>query len=198
MRKVLKPFLSLEVERFTNNIVNKTIVEMDLSNHVDDYILIKKNGDRIENITYQTKEINRITNEVTKRIQDTIKDIDEGVIDDYFVSNKIKNGKFHKVRNGVFCEISLGTIRHSILFANVGPTIPIRLIFLGQVNTEVKIETKEYGMNNIMVEVILIVRVNEMISMPISSDKKEIVIKEPLSIEIIQGELPKYLYGSVK
>ncbi len=193
MEKVLRPFVSLEVERLTNNIVNKKIIEMNLPDQVEEYITIKRNDGKIENITYNTPYINKVTNEVTRVIQDSLKNIDQGILDDYFLSERVKTGKFHHVKNGILCEVSLGSIRGSYLFANIGPTIPIRLLFLGQVNTEILVNTKDYGINNMMVEVYLMIKVQEMVSMPITSKKCEIVIKEPLSIEIIQGNLPKYV-----
>lgn len=195
LRKVLKPFIDVEVERLTNNIVNKTITDLDLSDDSNDYITVNRNQGRIQNITYNTYYINSVTNKVNKVLQDSIKNIDYGIIDDYFLSNRVLKGKFKGINNGIFCEVSLGIIRNSLVFANVGPTIPIRLIFMGQVNTEIKVETKEYGVNNIMVEIYLIVKIHEMVSMPISSKMKEVVIKEPLSIEIIHGEVPKYIGG---
>lgn len=195
LHKVLRPFLNMEVERLTNNIVTKVVTDMNLSSKVEDFIKIERNNGKIDHISYQTNFINQITKNVTKVVQDTLRNMDSGVVDDYFLSSRVKSGKFKKIQNGIFCEVSLGTIRNSILFSNIGPTIPIRLFFLGQVNTEVKVNTREYGVNNVMIEVILVIKVKEVISMPISSLKKEVVIKEPLSIEIIQGDLPHYING---
>ena len=198
LKKVLRPFLDLEVERLTNNIVNKAIIDMNLSSNIEDYMIIHRNQEKLENITYRTDIMNQITNEVTKHIQDVLKSVDEGVLDDYFVSSKLKIGKYRKAKNGILCEVSLGVLRDSVLFANIGPSIPIRLSFLGQVSTEIKVETTDYGINNMMVQVILIVHVQEMVSMPISSKKKEIIIKEPLSIQMIHGDIPKYINGLSK
>ena len=198
LKKVLSPFLDLEVERLTNNIVNKAIIDMNLSSNIEDYMIIHRNQEKLENITYRTDIMNQITNEVTKHIQDVLKSVDEGVLDDYFVSSKLKIGKYRKAKNGILCEVSLGVLRDSVLFANIGPSIPIRLSFLGQVSTEIKVETTEYGINNMMVQVILIVHVQEMVSMPVSSKKREIIIKEPLSIQMIHGDIPKYINGLSK
>ena len=40
-----------------------------------------------------------------------------------------------------------------------------------------------------------VVEVREIATMPISSKKKTIKIREPLSIDIIKGEIPKYYSG---
>ena len=195
LEKVLRPYINMEVERLTNNIVTKAVTDMNLSRKVEEYVQIERTNGKIEHISYRTNTINEITRDVTRVIQDTLKNIDSGEIDEYFLSNRVKTGKFQLVQNGILCEVSLGSIRNSILFSNIGPTIPIRLFFLGQANTEIKIDTREYGVNNVMIEVNLIIKVQEVVSMPISSLKKEIVIKEPLSVEIIQGDLPHYIGG---
>ena len=191
--KVLKPYINVEVERITNNIVTRTITNMDLSSDMDKYIDIKRNEGKIDNISYHTSYINKISNDVTKNVLDTLKNIDNGVLDDYFISDRVKTGKFNKVKGGIFCEVSLGSIRNSIILSNISPSIPIRLYFLGQVNSEIKVKSTSYGVNNIMIEVFLIVTVKEIVSMPVSSLRKNIIIKEPLSIEIIPGEVPHYI-----
>ena len=195
LEKVLRPYINMEVERLTNNIVTKAVTDMNLSREVEEYVQIERTNGKIEHISYRTNTINEITRNVTRMVQDTLKNIDSGEIDDYFLSNRVKSGKFQLIQNGILCEVSLGSIRNSILFSNIGPTIPIRLFFLGQANTEIKIDTREYGVNNVMIEVTLVIKVQEVVSMPISSLKKEIVIKEPLSVEIIQGDLPHYIGG---
>ena len=104
------------------------------------------------------------------------------------------NSNIYKhIRNGIVCELSLGSIRNSLLFANIGPTIPIKLVFLSQNNVDIDFETAEYGINNIIVKMYLKVTLHEQITMPISSKRKEIVVKEPLTVHIIKGEIP-YLF----
>ena len=94
------------------------------------------------------------------------------------------------------CDISFSSLRNSTLFANIGPSIPIKLVFLGQVSTEIQTDIKDYGINNMMVSLYLVVLVKEQISMPISSMKKNVSVKVPISIDIVRGDIPSY-YGNV-
>ena len=57
---------------------------------------------------------------------------------------------------------------------------------------------KEYGINNVIVETYLVVTIKEQVIMPLSSKRKNIVIKEPLTIDIIQGSIPNYYNGYLK
>ena len=136
-------------------------------------------------------EINKLTNDISVKIQRILNDIDASNISDYYTNN---NSNIYKhIRNGIVCELSLGSIRSSLLFANIGPTIPIKLVFLSQNNVDIDFETAEYGINNIIVKMYLKVTLHEQITMPISSKRKEIVVKEPLTVHIIKGEIP-YLF----
>ncbi|MBQ3298101.1 MAG: sporulation protein YunB [Bacilli bacterium] len=136
-------------------------------------------------------EINKLTNDISVKIQRILNDIDASNISDYYTNN---NSNIYKhIRNGIVCELSLGSIRNSLLFANIGPTIPIKLVFLSQNNVDIDFETAEYGINNIIVKMYLKVTLHEQITMPISSKRKEIVVKEPLTVHIIKGEIP-YLF----
>lgn len=190
---IVKQYVDVEVERLTNNIVNKTFQEKLLQVPIENYMKFDKdNNGIIKNISYDTVKINEISNVISKEIQETIINLDNGIIDDTFNYHQVKSGKFKAVKKGILCEISFGAIRNSLLFSNISPSIPIRLSFLGQVNTDVEIKTREYGINNIMVEVFLVVRVKEQVSMPISSKRKAITIKHPIYVDLIKGEVPKY------
>jgi len=177
--------------------VNKAINEMMASNSYGNFLDIKRdNNNDIEKISYNTLEINKLTNDISKYIQGELLKLDDGYIDEFFVSDRLKRGRYKKIKNGIICDISIGSIKNSSLFANVGPTVPIKLIFMGQVKTDVDIKVKEYGINNVLVEVYLVVNVREVASMPITSQTKDIKIREPIAIDIIKGEIPDY-YGGI-
>lgn len=79
--------------------------------------------------------------------------------------------------------------------ANIGPTIPIRLLFTSQVDSDIDISVEEYGINNVVLKLYLVVTLKEQINMPISSKRKDIIIKTPLSINIIKGKVPSYYHN---
>jgi sporulation protein YunB len=192
---ILEQYINIEAERLTNNIVSNAVNEIIVDEDYDDFLNIVRNNNTIEQISYNTKKINKLKNDMAIYIQKKLLFLDDGKIDEFFISNKFKNSKFKNIKKGILCEVSLGSLRNSTIFANIGPTIPLKLIFLGEVNTDIDIKIKEYGINNIMIQVYLIVDVNEQVSMPITSKKKNIIVREPISIDIINGEIPDYFSG---
>ncbi len=189
---ILDQYINIEVERLTGNIVNRAVSEV-MSN--EDYRNILQEGLKDGHISYKTQSINRLTDKISLYVHDKLMNLEAGDIPDLFVVDRFRNGKFKKIDNGILCDISLGSVRNSSLFANVGPTIPIKLTFTGVVNAELDVKIKEYGINNVIVEMDVIVKVREHASMPLTSKRKDIVVKEPISIEIIKGEIPDYYNG---
>lgn len=185
--KLLDNYIDTESERISNNIIN-AVVHENLAKYNYNLLEVKySNGD----ISYNIHEINKLTNILSKDIQNVLNEIDRSNVSKYYRSNTKK--KFKHVKKGIVCEISLGSIRNSLLFANVGPVIPIKLFFLSQNNVDIDFKTVEYGINNIMIKVYLRVTLHEQITMPISSKRKKIVIEKPLTVNIIKGDVPYLL-----
>lgn len=195
INSVLLPYINVEVERLVNNIVNKTISEemgkIDINN------IIVRND--IENtLSYDTNAINILDNKITNKLQNNLMNIDNGKLDEFYVPVRVKNGRFKNIKNGIFCDISVGSLRGSTLFSNVGPTIPIKLLFSSQLNSQIDIEVNEYGINNAIMKVYFSVEIKEQITMPLTSKRQKIKIKKPLTIDIVQGKIPDYYNGYLK
>lgn len=192
IKNVVKTYVDVEVERLTNNIVSTQLHEVILENDKINLIVDRNSDGTVEKISYDTYQLNNIKNIVTKKISNYLIKLNDGKVDDYFIPERIRKSRFKKYKNGIICDISIDSIYNSILFANVGPTIPMKIVFNEQLNSDIDIDIKEYGINNMMVEVYLVVTIKEQIIMPLTSKRKEIIIREPLSIDIIQGKIPDY------
>ena len=193
---ILDQYIDFEVERLTNNIINKEINEKITEKDLRDLFIIEEKEEA--RISYNTKKLNNIKNEITTYIQDVLINLDDGKVDNYFIPNRIKTGRFKKIKNGIICDVSIGSLRGSTIFANIGPSIPMKLIFTGQIKSDINIKVKEYGINNAMIEIDLIMEIQEQVSMPVTSKKKTIKIKSPLTIDIVKGKIPSYYGGVLK
>lgn len=186
---ILKKYIDVEVERLTNNVINKAVSkEMTSKNYGKLYVY----DSETKNISYDTVKINIMKNEITEQVQNLLINLDNGNIDEYFVSKRIYSGRFNNVKNGIICDISVNSIRGLTAFSNVGPTIPIKLLFSGQIDSDIDVCVKEYGINNIMIEIYLIMEIKEQIIMPLTSKRKIITIRTPISIDIVKGDIPEY------
>lgn len=194
---IIDQYINIEVERLTNNIVSREVSRIMVESNHNSLLNIEKGNGVIENISYNTKEINLLTDKISLDVHKKLLNLEAGDIEESFLVDSTRGGKFKHIKNGILCDVSLGSVKGSTLFANIGPKIPIRLTFIGQVNTDVDVNVREYGINNVIIEVDVIVKVTEHASMPLTSKKKEIVVREPISIELIKGEIPDYYNGVV-
>ena len=85
---------------------------------------------------------------------------------------------------------------NSVLFSNVGPTIPVKITFIGTTNVNIDIKTKEYGINNVIVETYAIIDIVNEISLPITTKKVTVKVKEPITVDIVKGVVPNYYVHS--
>ena len=177
--------MNVEAERLVTNIVNRAIND-------------EMSGVAMDTNFYNASMLNEIENRIDSRILAELINIDEGKIEEYFISNRVKTGRFKKIDNGILCEISIGSIRGSTLFANVGPSIPIKLLFSSGMNSDIDIDVREYGINNVIIKTYFNVEIDEQITMPISSKRKKILIKKVIFVDIIKGEIPNYYTGLIK
>ncbi len=196
---ILKPYIDEEAERLTTNIIENCVNRFLIEKSYKDFLIYNYDKDlKKEKISYDTEKINKMRFELTEKISSIIKNIDNGIIDSKYVPNRIKKGKFKNIRKGILCDISFSSLRNSTLFANIGPSIPIKLVFLGQVSTDIQTDIKDYGINNMMVTLNLVIVVKEQISMPISSIKKNVSVKIPISMDIVKGEVPSYYENRIR
>jgi len=184
INSVLVPYINVEVERLVNNIVTKAVNDEMKNVNIDDI--------------YNSSKLNYIENKIDRRIQQELINIDDGKLDDYFIPKRVKTGRFKKIKNGILCDISIGSIRGSTLFANVGPTIPIKLLFSSGLNSNIDVDVSEYGINNAIIKVYFNIDIKEQITMPISSKRRKIKIRKILAIDIIKGKIPDYYTGLIK
>lgn len=199
INSVLKPYIDIEVERLTNNIVLKSIHEcLDDEFEYDIFEQIKKQGVEDNNTYYDTKKLNKIKNKITDKVQYNLLNLDNGNIDNTFLADKTSKSRFKKIKNGIICDVSIDSLKKFSLFANVSPTIPIRLVFSNQLNSDIDIDVKEYGINNAIVQVYLKITIKEQVIMPLSSKRSNIVIREPILVDIIKGDVPNYYNGYLK
>lgn len=185
----MKEYIDVEVERLTNNIINKAVSFKMASKEYGQLYVYDSNN---KNISYDIVKINLIKKELTEYVQNILINLDNEKIEKYFVSKRIYSGRFKNIKKGIICDVSFASIRGLTAFSNVGPTIPIKLLFNGQVNSDIDVHVKEYGINNIMVEIYLVIDIKEQIIMPLTSKRDIITVRTPITIDIVRGDIPEY------
>ena len=159
-------------------------------------IVRKENGD-ISLVRYDTKKLNQFTIELTSLLT---KDLDLMVKGDFekldLDIGRISSNSYLKVDDGILFLISLGSATGNSLLANIGPKIPLNLSVIGNVQTDVHSKVTNYGLNNALIEVFVDIQMQMVIQMPFLSKKVKIKKSIPLTMEMIQGDIPNYYLDS--
>ncbi len=135
---------------------------------------------------------------VSDKINDEIFLLENEKIENKYDYKYYDKNKYKYIREGLLYEFNLNTINNNILFGNLGASIPIKISFLGSVNSNIEIKSKDYGINNIIIEAYLNINVKSYSTMPVSSKIHDVSINELVFVDIINGKVPNYIISSAK
>ena len=202
--KKIKPgltrYITAEVKKLATIIINDAINEVTKEQmHTSEMFKINKNkNEEIESVDFDTNNVNEVLEQITENIQKKIIALEEGNVKELNINKNLKGYNFENIKKGIVCEITSGSLFGNTLLANTGPLIPIKMSFLGSVQTSVSTKIREYGINNVYLEVNLHVEVTERVTMPIFTEEITIEDDIPIAIKVIQGKLPNYYNNGIE
>ena len=79
----------------------------------------------------------------------------------------------------------------------IGPKIPVRLHYTGDVNSNITTKITSYGINNALIEIGVHLEVTVQVILPFSSSVKKLENDIPIAIKMIQGKIPSFYSGSI-
>ena len=192
---VLMAYAESETRKLTTLVINKAItrqVASDSLNTDDLFTIVKNDSDEIQLIDFNSVTVTKILTTVTNLVQLNLKAIEEGNIDLLELpDNTLEEYDQELLKEGIICEIPLGTVTGNALLSNIGPKIPLRLNLIGDVVTGVETNVKEYGINNALLEVGINVTLESRINLPFLSDKITVSTTVPIAMKVIQGKIPE-------
>lgn len=190
-------YASVEAKRFATLLINTSVSNVIDKKEVSNELLIltKNNTGQIQMIDFDIGKVNHLLQDTSIEIQKNILKLEDGDSSFLPVGNSLLGKSFKHVRNGIVCELKGGGILGNSLFSNTGPSIPIKLSFIGDVLTSIKTVVKSYGINNAYLEVDMSVKVEMRITMPLSTKDKKITKNIPIAMKVIQGIVPNYYNG---
>lgn len=172
--------LSGYAKKKSNNIIS-SIINSSIYNIKDSYedlIIIEKNSnEEVIDLNFNNIKINNILHLTTSNILNSINELEED-------SNMIY-------------YVPLGVIHSLPILINIGPKIPFKIDILGDINNSSDINIKEYGINNVLIEVVLNIKLTIQVILPFVSESVDIDKKIILDSKVLQGNIPNY-YGLTK
>lgn len=146
---------------------------------------------------YNTNKIMKLLKTIAVSVRTHLKKMEKGELEEIGVSNsEYFNVPDNKLKNGVIYEVPSGIIFNNGLLANVGPKIPVKLSFIGDIVIDLVKDVKEFGINNAVIELSVYIKVTEQVILPFSYRQIEVESTIPLTIKILRGDVPGYYLGT--
>lgn len=121
-----------------------------------------------------------VVNQILINVNQSLKEaLDEGVLE-----KEITN-----------IEIPLGSLISKSVFANVGPNVPIKILPISFYKTDIVTNMKPYGINNVLFEVYLNIKIEVDTIIPLRKDEINFSTNILLVSQLLQGEVPYYYYS---
>ena len=181
----------LKVEELTKYHLNSTIKKF-LNINTNDYIKLNFVNNNIVNVDIDNNSCNKLLNDIIIDIENNIKNIEKGNINDYH------NLEMLRGNNGVIVLMPMGVILNNSLFSRLGPRIPIKISFLENLNAFVDIEVVNYGINNSLIKLFINIEIEEVVELPIEKNRNIVSYKYLIASKLVNGEVPNMLGGVIK
>ena len=190
-KEKLKKYSISETEHFISNLVKEVVDSENIySNNI--FKISRNSNNEIEIIDFDTVEVNRTLEKITKKIEESLKNLESAKIKSIKHYPKFNGHNFIKLKKGVLFEVNDDFYDNGLIGTDT--KIPIKLSFVGNVYTYISTNIKNYGYNSAYLEVNINVEINESITLPMLDFKHKIKNTYPLALKIIQGTIPNY-YG---
>ncbi|QAS53833.1 sporulation protein YunB [Halobacillus litoralis] len=181
-----------------NEAVSKTIAE-DLQ--FND--LVKMEKDEEGNIVYMgwnSVVVNRALRDTTIRVQNFLKRMELGELpmEDTTLEPNIDPDMTQEElgeQPATLIELPIGVATNNSLLANLGPTVPVQLRVIGDVQSEVDIKMTEYGINAALFELTIHFEVNVRIVIPFSTETTVVTNNIPIDQATVLGKVPNFYGG---
>lgn len=187
-------YAEAETKKLTILVINKAVTKQINNMDTDELFDIAYNKDgEITLIDFNSKKTSKILSTMTSLVELNLRAVEEGKIDMLELpDNSLSDYNMNLLEKGIIVEVPLGIITNSSLLYNIGPKIPVKLSLVGDVVTGFSSEVVEYGINNALLKLMIDIKVDTKIILPIVSDQITIDCSIPIAMKVIQGKIPSY------
>lgn len=194
----LMEYAEIQAKKFVTLLINSAVTESigeDLeANSL--FLITKDSNGEIRSIDLDPIKVNRLLSNTTNSIQVNLQHIEKGEVDKLTLMDEVlKDYDPNDLKKGVIGNIPTGVIFKNALLSNLGSKFPIRLKIMGDIITNIKTKVTNYGINNAVIEVSIQVDVTTQAILPFSSRVIKVSSDIPLTIKLMQGNVPSYYFG---
>lgn len=194
--KVLLPIAIADTRKIVTLIINSSVTRGIANNMNTDNLfeIVKNDNGEIQMIDYNSKKVTMVLNEITDNIQYNLRQIESGNIEIF--NDMLNDYDNNLLKEGIIAEIPFGVIFDNPILNNIFPKVKLKLNIIGDVTSNLETEIKPYGINNALIEVRIHLEVSSQINLPFISKRVTIPNTIPISMKVIQGNVPQAYISS--
>ncbi|MBL4954863.1 sporulation protein YunB [Neobacillus sp. YIM B02564] len=203
VNKGIEPTLMRYAESETRNIasivINRAITKRTTNVGENNKVIIVSPGENGtgQNAELNTDLINRVLAETTAQIQKNIRAAKQGRLASLEQLTDVEiETEDAPADNAILWYVPLGRATNIALLGNLGPKIPVKFQAVGEVEPDVKIKTKEMGINNTWIEVSVEIEVSVQFITPFATDITKLQQSIPVGAGMISGPVPQFYNSS--
>ncbi len=199
VNKGIEPTLMRYAKSETRNIasivINRAITKRTTSVGENNEAIIISPGENGtgQNAELNTDFINRVLAETTAQIQKNLRAAKQGKLASLEQLTDVEiETEDSASKNEILWYVPLGRATNIALLGNLGPKIPVKFQAVGEVEPDVKIKTKEMGINNTWIEVSVEIEVSVQIITPFATDITKLNQSIPVGSRLVHGDVPQF------
>ncbi len=198
VNKKVTPILMIAAKEESNKLATIVINDAIKKQVVDGlsfdklFIITYENGE-IATIDFDSVIVNKVLSTITSTIQANLKYIEQGNVELIETSdNVLAHYDKNKLKDGIIYEVPLGLIYNNPFISNLSPKIPVKIHLIGSIDSNIRTEVTNYGINNALIEVYVDVEVNLQVILPFISNETVTKTSVPLALKMVRGKIPEY------
>lgn len=169
-----------------NEVVQQVIAAMDYEG--SELVKVKQDEEgNIITLDYDTARLNRILQNTLETLEASLEAAQDGKEDPWTRQTYYADG--------IIYQIPLGYLTQIPMLAQMGPKIPVRFRMINDISAQFSFETEPYGLNNTMVRITLVLRLQANAITALSMSQIEQTLQIPLVMELVHGQVPEHYMG---
>lgn len=191
---LISDYAVIEAKNVASFVMNKAISKniSSILNIEELFIVSKNSNNEINTIDFNPLIVNKVLTQITEIIHTSLKKLEDGKTVELELPVSTYFSDSQKRSKGILFEIPSGVVFGNALLSNLGPKIPVRLSFVGDIISNIDTKVTNYGINNALIEINLHLKVTEKVILPVTIKELDVELTVPLALKIMQGNIPNY------
>ena len=183
----IKEYGQMEIERFNQLVISHSYFTD--QKQYDELVIIERNEENESALLdFDVVKVNQLANRIVLDIENIYSQIENGTYqaqDESYYQRRMEEVS----QTGIIASLSLNTLFHLPSFLML-PSIPLTYKHLSSVGSSISKKIENYGVNHVMIELSIDIKMNIAMIYPFFEQYHTQVISIPILLEIFQGQVP--------